>query len=255
MIDADLVWRALRTPVRIAHLGASALLVLLLALPQGQAQAQPQAQTRNAGITARTPMDLPWMKARAVARPAGGAIRKVQPLVAVSTLPVVALLPVPILDYKRGRGRAPVTTQQVASTLRAPLPNVKVSSPFGSRVHPTRKRRGFHYGVDYSARRGTPILAAQAGEVTLLGRRRDFGNHLRIDHGHGVETLYGHLQSFVPSLKQGARVKRGEVIGYVGATGRATGPHLHFEVLAQGRQVDPMKLALAVPPEKLLSIK
>ena len=253
MIDADVVRRALRTPARIACCALQALLPLALlaaAVPASAAEAVEPPQRV-----------LPWLKAQ----PAPVVVRRARPLPAVVVQPVAALLPMPVLAYARAagtttavaarRGRPAQSPQQYAATLASPLPHVKVSSPFGNRVHPTRKRRGFHFGVDYSARPGTPILAAQDGEIKLLGRRRDFGNHLRIDHGHGVETLYGHLQRFMAGLKQGSKVKRGDVIGYVGATGRATGPHLHFEVLAQGRPVDPMKLALAVPPEKLLSIR
>lgn len=249
MIDADLVWRA---ACASATAGRRAVLALALSVT---------ALTATAAAPAEPPQRvLPWL----AAQPSAIVVRPARALRTVAIRPVAALLPAPMITVTRVRGRrAPLVSlrlqklgagaPQYTATLGSPLPNVKVSSPFGSRVHPTRKRRGFHFGVDYSARPGTPILAAQDGEIKVLGRRRDYGRLLRIDHGHGVETLYGHLQRFVPSLRQGSRVRRGEVIGYVGSSGRATGPHLHFEVLNQGRPVDPLKLALAVAPGQLLS--
>jgi murein DD-endopeptidase MepM/ murein hydrolase activator NlpD len=149
----------------------------------------------------------------------------------------------------------PLTTLEYAATLRSPLSQLSISSPYGTRVHPVKKKKGFHYGVDYVAASGTPIRAAQDGTIRNLGKRRFYGNHLRIDHGHGVETVYGHLLKFMPGLKNGSVIRRGDIIGFVGATGRATGAHLHFEVLANGKQVDPLRLTMAFAPDRLLSMK
>ena len=149
----------------------------------------------------------------------------------------------------------PMTTLEYAATLRSPLSQLSISSPYGTRLHPVKKKQGFHYGIDYVAPSGTPIRAAQDGIILDLGKRRFYGNHLRINHGHGVETVYGHLLKFMPGLKNGSVIRRGDIVGFVGATGRATGAHLHFEVLADGKQVDPLRLTMAFAPDRLLSMK
>jgi len=102
-----------------------------------------------------------------------------------------------------------------------------------------------HQGIDFAAPTGTPVLAAGAGVVEVAGRNRGYGNYLRLRHPGGYATAYAHLARFAPGMKPGRRVEQGEVIGLVGATGLATGPHLHYEVLHQGRQVNPLALDLA----------
>lgn len=153
------------------------------------------------------------------------------------------------------RPERPMTTLEYAATLRSPLGQLSISSPYGARLHPVKKQQGFHYGVDYVAASGTPIRAAQDGVILSLGKRAFYGNYLRIDHGHGVETVYGHLLKFMPGLKNGSVIRRGDIVGFVGSTGRATGAHLHFEVLADGKQVDPLRLTMAFAPDRLLSMK
>lgn len=108
-----------------------------------------------------------------------------------------------------------------------------LSSRFGMRRDPFTGRRAFHAGYDYAARRGTPVLAAATGLVKYAGRLGNYGNAVRITHGGGVSTLYGHLHSFAVEPEQ--YVRRGEVIGTVGNTGRSTGPHLHYEVRLNNR--------------------
>ena len=157
-----------------------------------------------------------------------------------------------VIEKKPSR---PMTTLEYAATLRSPLSQLSISSPYGTRLHPVKKQKGFHYGVDYVAPSGTPIRAAQSGVVLGLGKRAFYGNYLRINHGNGVETVYGHLLKFMPGLKNGSVIRRGDIVGFVGATGRATGPHLHFEVLADGKQVDPLRLTMAFAPDRLLSMK
>ncbi len=149
----------------------------------------------------------------------------------------------------------PMTTLEYASTLRAPLGLLRVSSSYGMRMHPLARRELFHHGIDYASPLGTPIRAAQDGQIKEMQGRKGFGFVTRISHSHGVETVYGHMLKFMPGLKRGSVVRRGDIIGFVGSTGRSTGPHLHFEVLANGKQVDPLRLTMAFAPDRLLSMR
>ena len=137
--------------------------------------------------------------------------------------------------------------------LRAPLDFTRVSSSFNpNRVHPLWKHSMPHRGVDYAARRGTPVYAAGDGKVTIAGRTKPNGNYVVIQHGEKFETKYLHLSKFGPNIRRGRRVTQGDVIGYVGSTGWATGPHLHYEFLVNGVHQNPatVKLpeAMPVPP-------
>jgi murein DD-endopeptidase MepM/ murein hydrolase activator NlpD len=121
-----------------------------------------------------------------------------------------------------------------------PLPGYyTVGSQFGMRLHPVYKVQRMHNGIDVSAPRGTPIVAANAGEILTREYSSGYGNYIVIDHGGGQQTLYGHMSSFA-SNSVGSRVARGEVIGYVGTTGVSTGNHLHFEVIVNGARQNPM---------------
>lgn len=126
--------------------------------------------------------------------------------------------------------------------MRTPLAYSRISSNYGMRRHPIDGYRKMHKGVDFSASRGTPIVAAGNGTVEYVGRRGGYGKYIRIRHNRTYKTAYAHLSKYAPSIKSGARVQQGDVIGYVGSTGRSTGPHLHFEVLENGKQVNPMKV-------------
>jgi murein DD-endopeptidase MepM/ murein hydrolase activator NlpD len=123
----------------------------------------------------------------------------------------------------------------------APLDFIKVTSGFGMRRHPILGFSRMHQGVDFAAREGAPVLAAADGEVTEAGWAGGYGRLLRIKHAGGWATGYAHLSRFAPGVEPGARVDRGQVVGFVGRTGLATGPHLHFEVVLNGRHVDPMQ--------------
>lgn len=111
------------------------------------------------------------------------------------------------------------------------------SSGFGWREDPIRKRKKFHHGTDYRGKPGTPVVAAGDGVVIFAGRRGGYGKVVFIDHGGGIVTRYAHLRRI--ETKEGAAVVAGTRIGQLGSTGRATGPHLHFEVRLAGRSVDP----------------
>lgn len=125
-----------------------------------------------------------------------------------------------------------------------PVAYTRISSPFGYRVHPVLHTVRMHTGIDYAAPTGTPIKAAADGEVIFKGWKGGYGNTVMIRHANGVETLYGHMSAFSPA---DGRVRAGEVIGFVGTTGRSTGPHLHYEARVNGQPVNPTTVALPTP--------
>ena len=127
--------------------------------------------------------------------------------------------------------------------MRTPLARARVSSHFGMRHHPVLGYTKMHRGTDFRARTGTPIFAAGDGIIEYLGRHGAYGKYIRIRHNGKYETAYAHLSKYAAHLSNGMRVRQGEVIGYVGSTGRSTGPHLHFEILEHGNQINPMKIA------------
>jgi murein DD-endopeptidase MepM/ murein hydrolase activator NlpD len=124
--------------------------------------------------------------------------------------------------------------------LRAPLQYRRISSAFSrSRFHPVLQTNRAHNGVDYAAASGTPVYAVGDGVIRRAGNGGGYGNVVDIAHSRGYLTRYAHLRGFAPGIRAGARVKQGDVIGYVGMTGLATGPHLHYEFHSNGRPVDP----------------
>ncbi len=128
--------------------------------------------------------------------------------------------------------------------LRSPVEFSRISSGFGSRFHPIFKNWRAHTGVDFVAPKGTRVLATADGTVLSAGYHGGYGNAVEIRHGGGITTLYGHLSAFASGMKNGTHVQQGQVIGYVGATGWATGPHLHYEFRVAGIFQDPLKVAL-----------
>lgn len=118
----------------------------------------------------------------------------------------------------------------------------RVSSRFGERIHPVTKARQMHHGVDFAAPGGTPVCAPWDGIVLNQASDELNGNYLRLRHGTDVVTVYCHLDSFEPGVDRDSTVSRGQVIGYVGTTGRSTGPHLHFGVMLCGNWVDPLSV-------------
>jgi murein DD-endopeptidase MepM/ murein hydrolase activator NlpD len=137
--------------------------------------------------------------------------------------------------------------------IRSPVDFARISSGFSmGRRHPILNKMRAHKGIDYAAPRGTPIKAAGDGRVTLAGRQGGYGNVVTIQHNNSYKTLYAHMQGFAKGVKTGARVKQGQVIGYIGTTGLSTGPHLHYEFQVKGTHVNPLsiKTAMADPINK-----
>ena len=129
--------------------------------------------------------------------------------------------------------------------VRKPIAAGEQSSPFGMRHHPILGYSRMHTGVDWRAPIGTPIFAAGNGTVIKAGRESGYGNRVEIQHANGYITTYNHMTGFARGITDGVRVRQGQVIGYLGMTGLATGPHLHYEVIINGRFVDPMQVKLA----------
>jgi len=126
-----------------------------------------------------------------------------------------------------------------------PLEYRRISSRFSSaRLHPILNYTRAHRGIDYAASSGTPVMATSDGVVVQRGPRGEYGNMVEIRHPNGFVTRYGHLRGFKSGVTVGTRVRQGDIIGYVGMTGLATGPHLHYEMIRSGRQVDPLSVDL-----------
>ena len=128
--------------------------------------------------------------------------------------------------------------------LRTPVDFRRISSRFGKRKHPTLSRMKLHKGVDYAAKTGTPIKAAGDGKVTFRGRKGGYGKTVILQHGGRYSTLYAHMSRFKKGVYAGKRVKQGQIIGYVGSTGRSTGPHLHYEFRVNGVHRNPLTVRL-----------
>jgi murein DD-endopeptidase MepM/ murein hydrolase activator NlpD len=128
--------------------------------------------------------------------------------------------------------------------LRTPIDGARLTSRFGRRRHPVLGYTKMHRGADFGARRGTPIRAAGDGVIQRASRFGSFGKYVRIRHSGEFETAYAHMKGYAKGVRKGAKVKQGQIIGYVGTTGRSTGPHLHYEVHKNGKQVNPMGLKL-----------
>jgi len=128
--------------------------------------------------------------------------------------------------------------------MRTPIDGARLSSNFGMRKHPILGYSRMHTGTDFAAPRGTPIYASGNGTVAFAGRKGGYGNYIKIRHNGSYATAYAHMKGFAKGIKRGARVRQGQTIGYVGSTGRSTGPHLHYEVHYNGKAVNPMALKL-----------
>jgi len=145
----------------------------------------------------------------------------------------------------RGQYYSPDGKSLRKAFIRAPVQFSRISSRFNlSRKHPVLNRIRAHKGVDYAAPTGTPVRAAGGGKVRFVGKQGGYGNVIELEHGSGVVTVYGHLSRFAPKLRRGQRVELAEVIGYVGMTGLATGPHLHYEYRVRGAHKNPQTVPL-----------
>ena len=153
---------------------------------------------------------------------------------------------IPIYRYVENDGHAEYFREDgmnLRNTLmQTPIDGARMSSGFGMRRHPVLGYNRMHKGVDFAAPTGTPIYAAGDGVIDKIGRNGGYGNYIRIRHVNSLKTAYAHMHKFAKGMSKGKRVKQGDVIGYVGTTGRSTGPHLHYEVLKAGKQVNPKSI-------------
>lgn len=133
---------------------------------------------------------------------------------------------------------------------RTPVVNGYLTSSYGPRRHPILRISRMHKGMDFAAPKGSAVVAVRSGVIKRANRNGSFGRYIRIDHGNSIATAYAHLSAFREGLKKGDQVRKGDIIGYVGESGLATSPSLHYEVLRNGRQVDPRSFDL--PPRKTL---
>ena len=138
--------------------------------------------------------------------------------------------------------------------MRTPVNGARLSSGYGKRMHPILGYSKMHRGLDFAAPTGTPIMAAGSGVVEYAGWNGSYGKYLRIRHNATYKTAYAHMSRIKPGVTPGARVKQGQIIGYIGSTGRSTGPHLHYEILVNNRKTNPMTVRLpagkSIPDEE-----
>jgi len=154
----------------------------------------------------------------------------------------------PIYRFKNSKGRIDYFDDKGRSAqkalMRTPINGARLSSGYGRRKHPILGYTKMHRGIDFAAPRGTPIFAAGDGVIDFKGRKGGYGNYISIRHNNGYSTAYAHMKGFARKMYKGKRVRQGQVIGYVGSTGRSTGPHLHYEILVNGRQTNPLKVRM-----------
>jgi len=153
--------------------------------------------------------------------------------------------------FPQEKGQRYGSSSSSRAFLRYPLQFTRISSVFtDARFHPILERVRPHRGVDFAAPRGTPVRSVAVGKVTFAGRRSGYGNIISVDHPGPYDTAYAHLEGIAKGLKEGQKVERGQVIGYVGSTGWATGPHLHFELHKDGEYINPLTAKLPVVDDK-----
>ena len=128
--------------------------------------------------------------------------------------------------------------------MRSPIEGARVSSNFGMRRHPILGFSRMHTGTDFAAPTGTPIYAAGDGVIESVGSNGGYGKYIRIRHNSTYKTAYAHMSRFATGLRRGNRISQGQIIGFIGTTGRSTGPHLHYEVIRNGDKIDPQSLDL-----------
>ena len=154
-------------------------------------------------------------------------------------------------DKKGSEGHYDENGKSVKKALmKTPINGSRISSAFGMRKHPIDGYNKMHRGTDFAAPLGTPIMASGGGVITRAKWCGGGGNCIKIRHNSTYETIYAHMKSFASGMRKGLRVKQGQIIGYVGSTGKSTGPHLHYEVVANGKKINSQKLKL--PSGKIL---
>ena len=154
-------------------------------------------------------------------------------------------------DEEKSKGHYDKNGKSVKKALmKTPINGARLSSPFGMRKHPIDGFNKMHRGTDFAAPMGTPIMASGDGVIKKAGWCGGGGNCIKIRHNSTYETIYAHMSKFARGIKKGIRVKQGQIIGYVGSTGKSTGPHLHYEVIVNGKRVNSQKLRL--PSGKVL---
>ena len=154
-------------------------------------------------------------------------------------------------DKKGSEGHYDKNGKSVKKALmKTPINGARLSSAFGMRKHPIDGYNKMHRGTDFAAPMGTPIMASGDGVVTRSRWCGGGGNCVKIKHNSTYETIYAHMKSFANGIREGVRVKQGQIIGYVGSTGKSTGPHLHYEVIKNGKKINSQKLKL--PSGKIL---
>jgi murein DD-endopeptidase MepM/ murein hydrolase activator NlpD len=157
-------------------------------------------------------------------------------------------------DEKNSEGHYDENGKSVEKALmKTPINGARLSSSFGMRKHPIDGYNKIHRGTDFAAPMGTPIMASGSGVVTRARWCGGGGNCIKIKHNSTYETVYAHMKNFARGIKEGLRVKQGQIIGYVGSTGKSTGPHLHYEVIKNGKKINSQKLKL--PSGKILKNK
>ena len=148
-------------------------------------------------------------------------------------------------DKKESEGHYDQNGRSVEKALmKTPINGARLSSAFGMRKHPIDGYNKMHRGTDFAAPTGTPIMASGSGIITRARWCGGGGNCVKIKHNSIYETIYAHMKNFARGIKEGARVKQGQIIGYVGSTGKSTGPHLHYEVVKNGKKINSQKLKL-----------
>ena len=148
-------------------------------------------------------------------------------------------------DKKGSEGHYNQNGKSVKKALmKTPINGARLSSAFGMRKHPIDGYNKMHRGTDFAAPTGTPIMASGNGVVIRARWCGGGGNCIKIKHNSTYQTIYAHMKSFAPGIKEGIRVKQGQIIGFVGSTGKSTGPHLHYEVIKNGKKINSQKLKL-----------
>ena len=135
--------------------------------------------------------------------------------------------------------------------MKTPINGARLSSSFGMRKHPILGFNKLHQGTDFAAARGTPIMASGNGVVEMAQKYKGYGNYILLKHNSTFKTAYAHLSKYGRNIRRGVRVSQGQIIGYVGSTGMSTGPHLHYEVIKNGKKINSQRLKL--PTGKILN--